>query len=89
MQDFNELLAAFRAQSSGAPQLSALEQFMHSPQGQGMAQGLSQETTARIAQAAQAAGQGDREGAQAAVAAILRTPEGAALAAQIKNLLGK
>ena len=49
----------------------------------------SQETTARIAQAAQAAGQGDREGAQAAVAAILRTPEGAALAAQIKNLLGK
>ena len=86
MQDFNELLAAFRAQSGGAPQLSALEQFMHSPQGQGMAQGLSQETTARIAQAA---GQGDREGAQAAVAAILRTPEGAALAAQIKNLLGK
>lgn len=89
MPDFNQLLAQFRANGTNDPQIRALEQFMRSAQGQNLAQNLSPDTASRISQAAQAAQHGDMQGARAAVDDILRTPEGAALAARLKSMMGK
>lgn len=71
------------------PRLRALTQFMQSEQGRALAQDVSAQTAARISQAAQAAGRGDQDAAKQAVQEILRTPEGAALAARLRSMLGQ
>lgn len=71
------------------PRLHALTQFMQSEQGRALAQDVSAQTAARISQAAQAAGRGDQAAAKQAVQEILRTPEGAALAARLRSMLGQ
>lgn len=71
------------------PRLSALAQFLQSEQGRALAQGVSTQTAARISQAVQAAGRGDQAAAKQTVQEILRTPEGAALAARLRSMLGQ
>lgn len=71
------------------PRLSALAQFLQSEQGRALAQGVSAQTAARISQAVQAAGRGDQAAAKQTVQEILRTPEGAALAARLRSMLGQ
>ena len=87
--DFQQLLSQMQGAGGSSPQLDRLQQVLRSEQGQNMAQSLSPEMTARVRQAAEAAQRGDLQSAGSAVAAILSTPEGAALAAQLRTLFGK
>ena len=64
-------------------------QFLQSSEGKSLSQGISSQTESRIAQAAQAAGRGDQAAARQAIQEILRTPEGAALAARLRSVLGQ
>ena len=61
------------------PRLGALAQFLQSEQGRALAQGVSAQTAARISQAVP----------KQTVQEILRTPEGAALAARLRSMLGQ
>lgn len=90
--DINELMRNLKltgADPSTLAAISRLKETMTSAQGQQLAQGMSRDTAARIERAAQAAQAGDTRAAQAAVSEILSTPEGAALAARLKGILGK
>ena len=69
--------------------LGTLTQFLRTEQGQPLAQSVSPQTAVRISQAAQAAGRGDTDSAKQVMQDILRTPEGAALAARLRSMLGK
>lgn len=69
--------------------LRRLQNAMQSAEGQRMAQAVSRQTAEGIERAARAAQAGDKRAAQDAVREILKTPEGAALAAQLQRLLGK
>lgn len=87
MQSFDQLLDQFRIQDTSDPRLQPLVQLLRSSEGQALAHSLSPQTAQAITQAAQAAQQGDLTRAQAAVQAVLHTPEGAQLAARLKGLL--
>lgn len=87
MQSFDQLLDQFRTQDTSDPRLRPLVQLLRSSEGQALAHSLSPQTAQAITQAAQAAQQGDMTRAQASVQAVLRTPEGAQLAARLKGLL--
>ncbi len=92
MFDPKELIGtlAANAENRGARQaLQGLQAAAQSPEGQRMAQQISRQTADAIERAAKAAQAGDQQRARAAVQEILRTQEGAALAAQLKKLLQK
>lgn len=87
MTDFEQILNQLNLQND--PRVRGIQQFLQSSEGQSLSQGISPQTSARIAQAAQAAGRGDKNAAQQAMQDILRTPEGAALAARLRSMLGQ
>jgi|GluameStandDraft_1065615.scaffolds.fasta_scaffold36142_1 Asp-tRNA(Asn)/Glu-tRNA(Gln) amidotransferase B subunit len=91
MIDANELMRRLDMQGN-SPQakeaISRLQRAMQSGK-KGQAQAIDSATAARIERAAKAAQAGDKRAAQAAIGEIMSTPQGAALAAQLKNLLGK
>lgn len=87
MMDANELLRKLKL-SDGA-QIAELQRILQSGQGRQMAGNVDAATARRIERAAKAAQAGDKRAAQQALNEILATPEGAALAAQLKRLMGK
>ncbi len=87
MTDLERILNQLGLQNDA--RLNGVQQFLQSSEGQSLSQSISPQTGARIAQAAQAAGRGDQAAARQAVQDILRTPEGAALAARLRSMLGQ
>ena len=87
MMDANELLRKLKL--SDGPQIAELQRLLQSGQGRQMAGNVDAATARRIERAAKAAQAGDKHAAQQALNEILATPEGAALAAQLKRLMGK
>lgn len=90
MIDANELMR--KLSMMGGDQKEAIERLqrmMQAGQGQNLAKSIDSATTARIERAAQAAQAGDKRAASAAIGEIMSTPEGAALAAQLRRILGK
>lgn len=69
--------------------LDRLQNAMQSAEGQRMAKQIDRATAERIERAAKAAQAGDTRRAQQAVGELLGTPEGAALAARLRKMLGK
>ena len=92
MLDAKELLHKLQM-SQNDPKMQAalqnLQSAMQSAEGQRMARNISRQTAENIERAAKAAQAGNKTAAQDAVREILKTPEGAALAAQLQRLLGK
>ncbi|MBS7224622.1 MAG: hypothetical protein KH050_04675 [Clostridiaceae bacterium] len=90
MFDANELMRKLMAQ--GGMRQDTMEKLQHAVQSgeaQNFAKQIDAATASRIERAAQAMQTGDKRAAQAAVGEILSTPEGAALAAQLKRMMGK
>lgn len=87
MNELEQMLSRLHLQND--PRLGTLTQFLKTEQGQSLAQSVSPQTAARISQAAQAAGRGDTDAAKQVMQDILRTPEGAALAARLRSMIGK
>ncbi len=87
MNDLEQILNQLGLQNDA--RLRGVQQFLQSSEGQSLSQNISPQTAARIAQAAQAAGRGDQTAAQQAMQDILRTPEGAALAARLRSMFGR
>lgn len=92
MIDANEMMRRLRMQS-GDPQTQAaldrLQNVMQSGGAGNLPGNLDSATVSRIERAAKAAQAGDKGAAQAALGEILSTPEGAALAAQLRRILGQ
>lgn len=88
MNNLDQILNALHMQADD-PRLTALTRFLQTKQGQSLAQSVTPQTASRISQAAQAAGRGDQEAAKQAMQEILRSPEGAALAARLRSMLGQ
>ncbi|MBS5704523.1 MAG: hypothetical protein KHW93_11930 [Butyricicoccus pullicaecorum] len=89
MIDANELMRKLMAQGGGQEAISRLQRALQAGAGQDIAKNIDAATASRIERAAQAAQAGDKRAAQAAIAEIMSTPEGAALAAGLKRILGK
>ncbi len=90
MFDANELMRKLMTQ--GGVQQDAMEKLqraVQSGEAQNLAKQIDSSTASRIERAAQAMQMGDKRAAQAAIGEILSTPEGAALAAQLKRMMGK
>lgn len=87
MTDLERIINQLNMQNN--PSLNGIQQFLQSSEGRSLSQNISSQTSARIAQAAQAAGRGDQAAARQAVQEILCTPEGAALAARLRSMLGQ
>lgn len=66
-----------------------LRKAMQTRQGQQVAQNILHSHNDAFHQAAQLAQSGDLEGAKEAIQSLLRTPEGAQLAAQLSKLMGR
>ena len=92
MIDANELMRRLRMQS-GDPQTQAvlerLQNVMQTAGADNLKNAIDNDTATRIERAAKAAQSGDKSAAQAAISEIMSTPEGAALAAQLKRILGQ
>ena len=82
MIDANELMRKLMAQGGGQEAISRLQRALQAGAGQDIAKNIDAATASRIERAAQAAQAGD-------IAEIMSTPEGAALAAGLKRILGK
>lgn len=82
--DFNQLLQQF-ASAQDSPAAKQLQGMLQS----GEIQQLSPDLQAHIRTAANQAAQGNQAGAMQAVSQVLATPEGAKLAAQIRQALAK
>lgn len=91
MIDANELMRRLKRQGGDAQMQAALErlQTMLQNNDTSMHKNIDSATAARIERAAHAAQAGDQKAAQAAIAEIVATPEGAALAAQLRRMLGQ
>ena len=92
MFDANELMRKLQMNANDHKTQAAmnrLQSAMRSAEGQRMAKQIDRSTAERIERAAKAAQAGDARAAREAVGEILKTPEGAALAAQLQKLLGK
>ncbi len=87
MTELERILSQLNLQND--PRLNGIQQFLQSNEGRSLSQNISPQTSSRIAQAAQAAGRGDQAAARQAMQEILRTPEGAALAARLRSMLGQ
>ncbi len=87
MSDLEQILNQLGLQNDA--RFGSVQQFLQSSEGRSLSQSISPQTGARIAQAAQAAGRGDQAAARQAMQDILRTPEGAALAARLRSMLGQ
>ena len=90
--DANELMRKLQMNANDPKTQAAmnrLQSAMRSAEGQRMAKQIDRSTAERIERAAKAAQAGDARAAREAVGEILKTPEGAALAAQLQKLLGK
>lgn len=85
MNELEQLLS--RLNLPNDPRLSGLAQLLKSEQGHAIAQGISAQTASQIAQAIDCAQRGDQAAARQTVQEILRTPEGALLAARLKSLM--
>lgn len=88
MNNLEQILNQLHLQADD-PRLGALAHFLQTEQGHALTQSISPHTASRIAQAAQAAGRGDQAAARQVFQEILRTPEGAALAARLRSMLGQ
>ena len=92
MMDANELMRRLRMQSGDAKTQDALARLQNLMDAGGVAdlkKGIDSATADRIERAAKAAQAGDKGAAQAAITEIMSTPEGAALAAQLRRILGQ
>lgn len=90
MMDVNELMRRLMTQG-GIQQETAekLQRAMQSGEVQNLAKSIDAATASRIERAAQAAQAGDKRAAQMAIGEIMATPEGAALAAQLRRMMGR
>lgn len=92
MIDVNELMRKLSMQSNDAQARAALERLqnaMHSGGADNLKNSIDSATASRIERAAKAAQSGDKDAAQQAIGEIMSTPEGAALAARLKRILGQ
>lgn len=92
MIDANELMRRLKMQSGDAQMQATLERLQNVMQSGGadnLTKNIDNATATRIERAARAAQAGDKSAAQDAIGEIMSTPEGAALAAQLKRILGQ
>lgn len=90
MMDANELMRRLMTQGGIQQETVAkLQRAVQSGEVQNLAKNIDAATASRIERAAQAAQAGDKRAAQTALGEIMATPEGAALAAQLRRMLGK
>ncbi|MCD8355543.1 MAG: hypothetical protein LUE11_03085 [Clostridia bacterium] len=91
-QDMENLLRSLSRQSGSRNTSKAAERMrdaMNTPQGQQAAREILQNYGSSLEHAAQLAQSGDLNGAKKSVQSLMRTPEGAQLAAQIAKMMGR
>ena len=89
-KDMDALFHAISQQSGGADAKQAasrLQAALHTPDGKRAAQQVMQQYSGSLEQVAHMAQAGDMEGVKRSVQQLMRTPEGAQLAAQLSKLM--
>lgn len=89
MPDQNEIFRRLAAQAGNPQATDQLRAALNTPDGRKAAQVISARHAAELERAAQAAQRGDMTEAARLAQQLMQTQEGAALAAQLKKLLGK
>ena len=92
-QEMERLLRNLSRQQYMSPEAAqAAERIrtaMQTQQGQQTAQNILRSHSSSLEQAARLAQSGDLEGAKKSIQSLMRTPEGARLAAQLSKLMGR
>lgn len=86
--EMEQYMRALLGSAQGKAAAQALSHAMQQPQMQGLLALLSTENTQLLQKAAQAAVRGDEADARASLAALLQTPDGAALLRALAALQG-
>lgn len=91
-QEMERLLCNLSRQSMSPEAAQAAERIraaMQTQQGQQTAQNILRSHSSALEQAARLAQSGDLDGAKKSIQSLMRTPEGARLAAQLSKLMGR
>lgn len=91
-QEMERLLCNLSRQSMSPEAAQAAERIraaMQTQQGQQTAQNILRSHSSSLEQAARLAQSGDLDGAKKSIQSLMRTPEGARLAAQLSKLMGR
>jgi len=86
MPDHNEILRRFAAQAGGTQSIEQLRAALSTPSGAKAARTISSRHAKELERAAQAAERGDMTEAARLAESLMKTPEGAQLAAQFKAI---
>ncbi len=86
MPDYNEILRRLASQTGNAQAADQLKVILSTPSGSKAAKAISSQHAMELERAAKAAEKGDMKEAARLAQSLMQTPEGAQLAAQLKNI---